>query len=569
MLQTLYIKDFALIDKLTVEFQNGFNIITGETGAGKSIILGAMGLLLGERASTESIRKGAKKTVIEGIFEVGKNESIAKLLDKNEIESDSELIVRREISAKGSSRAFLNDTPITLSILKEAGDYLIDLHGQHEHQSLLRSETHVNTLDEFGDYLDIISAFKSERKKLLAKYSELEKILKNESILKEKKELHEFQINEIDAVSPVEGEEEELEEKLIKLENSEKLTELSSTIYSGIYENENSVYDQLNTLRNYLDELSVIDKQFAEKLGECDSAIALVDDIAQYTLKYQDSIEADPHELENIRERLGAINLLKKKYGGSVKSLLEYRIKIGAEFHLAENYADKISEVKNEIEDIRSGLANMGKKLTKERKKNALEVQKLVVDYLADLGIPNAKFLVNFSSADADANEKCFVLLNDKKIRFNENGLDDVEFMISTNIGEDPKSLAKIASGGEISRIMLAMKSVLAKNEKLPLLVFDEIDTGVSGRIAQKVGVAMKSLASHHQIIAITHLPQIAGLADQHYFVEKGQQNGRVITVIRKLSQNERVTEVAKLLSGEEVSASTIESAKELIASGN
>jgi len=565
MIKALLIQDYALIEKIEVEFKSGLNIITGETGAGKTILIDAMSLLLGERASSDVIRKGAEKSVVEGIFEIDKNKRVKTFLSENELEELPELIIRREISSKGSNRCFVNDSPVALNIIKDLGDLLVDLHGQHEHQSLLRKETHINFLDGFGNNEELLRTYKwlyTSLNKLLA---ELREIKEKDSIHREKKDVLEFQIKEIDAVSPQLGEEEKLASELKILENSEKLLSLTNRIYDGLYESENSVQDSLSKIKNDLMELAMIDPSFDESSKECETALTLINDISDNIRKYKAKIEIEPQQVEATRERLSAINLLKKKYGGSVESLLELRKKIGEEFQVADNHSVNILILEKIIKAVRENASISAGKLSKERINISKKVKKEIELILGELGIPNAKIEVKISQHECEKGEENSLRINSKNYYYDSNGCDEVEFFISTNIGEELKPLIKVASGGEVSRIMLALKSVLAKSDKLPLLIFDEIDSGISGNIAQKVGQALNSLASFHQIIAITHLPQIAAFSDHHYAVEKRTMNERVVSSIRKLNDRDKVIEVAKLLSGEKVTDTSIKSAKELI----
>ena len=567
MLKSLQIQDYALIEQIFVEFGNGLNIITGETGAGKSILIDAMSLLLGERASSEVIRKSAQKTVVEGIFDVTDNQKVKDLLKINEIEFQPELIIRREISLKGSNRCFINDTPASLSLIKEIGNYIVDLHGQHEHQSLLRAETHLEMLDDFGSFKNELEEFARQKQKLISLITDLKNIREKEEVLKEKKELYSFQIKEIDSVSLAENEEEKLNDELKVLENSEKLLELTSQIYLNLYESDEAVYNLLVKIRNEINNLTMIDKSFIETGNECESAITILKDIAEFVRSYKEKIDLEPIHLEEVRERLSALNFIKRKYGGNIKSVLEYRGRIGEEYNLAENFSHKISELENEIKMVRESCGKIAAEISKKRKEISNKIKKEVINELNFLGIPNAQFDVNISQRGDESSEN-YITYNNKKYKFNNRGVDEAEFFISLNKGEDYKQLVKVASGGEISRIMLALKSVLAKNDKLPILIFDEIDTGVSGRIALKVGQSLKSLASFHQIIAITHLPQIAGLADHHFQVEKIQSRNRVISSIKKLNKDERIHEIARLLSGEEITTASLKTAKELMGKG-
>ena len=563
MLKTLNVKDYALIEQVDVEFDTGLNIITGETGAGKTILIDALSLLLGERASTEVVRKDADKSIVEGIFNVKGNKKVESLLKENEIDFSPQLIIRREISLKGSNRCFVNDTPVQLSLVKDLGDILVDLHGQHEHQSLLRTETHIEYLDSCGDTEDLLRTYKWLYKSLNNLIQELKELKEKEASLTEKKDLYEFQIKEIDAVSPEIDEEDTLENQLTVLENSERLQLLTSELYQALYESEGSVYDSLMKMKNEISELEKIDKAFIETNKEYESAVAIINEIAS-SLRNYSKIEFDLEKLESIRERLGAISLLKKKYGGSLKAVLEHRKKIGEEFSIAENYSGKIAELESKIKTVRENCGAAAEKLSAKRKETSKKIKKDIVELLKQVGIPNSKFEVEILNIPADDSED-FLLVKGKPYKFNSSGYDNVQFFISTNLGEDVKPLAKVASGGEVSRIMLSLKTVLAKTDKLPLLIFDEIDTGVSGHIAQKVGETIKLLAFRHQVIAITHLPQISAIADQHYVVEKTEVNKRVTSRIRKLNNTERVKEVAKLMSGKNITEASIKGAKELM----
>jgi DNA repair protein RecN (Recombination protein N) len=341
--------------------------------------------------------------------------------------------------------------------------------------------------------------------------------------------------------------------------------ELTSSIYNKLYEGDDSVNDSLGEIQEALEELQNIDKSFVEIGGEFETVLTLIGDISKFMRDYNSRIDVDPGRLEEMRERLRALSLLKKKYGGSVKLIIEHRKKLGDEYDLAENYSGSIDKLEKDIKDLRVKCGAAAAKLSTKRKEISKKVQKEIRDVLSYLGIPDSVFNVNMMRTEADVKKDDYILADGKAYKYDSSGIDGIEFFISTNAGEDPKPLAKVASGGEISRIMLGLKTILAKNDKLPLLIFDEIDTGVSGRIAQKVGQALKSLADFHQIISITHLPQIAGLADHHFAVEKSKRDGRVVSFIKKLNDDERVKEVAKLMSGEAVTDASLKGARELM----
>jgi DNA repair protein RecN (Recombination protein N) len=568
MLRTLFIKNFALIDQLDLEFGPGLNIITGETGAGKSIIIDALSLVLGERASTDMIRSGADKSVVEAVFNIAGNKRVKDLLKDMSIDSEDEIIVRREVNNRGQSRGFVNDTPVPIIQLKSLGDMLIDLHGQHEHQSLLRSETHIDLIDDFGGLDGLIKSFREKYSELSSLIDSLSELISRRDSLNEKKELYSFQIKEIDLIDPQPGELEKLESELKILQNAERLYEATTRLYQMLYETDSSVHDQLVIARNQLEDLSEIDPSFAELKDETETARAIVDEITHSLQNYSSRIEFDPQRLEEIRDRIGALTMLQKKYGGSIEAVISYRQKIGREFELAENFDDEISRLKSNVDAKRRDLSEIAERLSMKRREVAEHVSASITDILADIGIEKAKFEINIQNVvykNANPEMKPLVKLGNDFYETDVKGFDKVEFYVSTNVGEQPKPLARIVSGGEVSRIMLALKTILAKSDRLPVLVFDEIDTGISGRIAAKVGKSLKNLSSFHQIIAITHLPQIAGKADKHFLVEKGIKGKRAVTRVRCLSEDERIQEVARLLSGDDITRAGIEGAKELI----
>lgn len=563
MLTFLLIKDYALIKSLEINFGTGLNIITGETGAGKSIIIDAMNLLLGERASVELIRKGADKSIIEGAFDISGNKKVKSLLLANNLELHQTLTVRRELYQKGNNRCFVNDSLVPLSLLKEFGNILVDLHGQHEHQSLLRSDTHIDYLDEFCNNEKLLEEYFNQYKLLQRKIEELNSLHKNMENIRLRKDFVSFQINEISAVNPQPNEDEQITKELSLLESSEKRLELAAQLADLLYDAEDSARDKLSKAKLISEELSGIDsalKVIAEELG---NALTSVKESANSVRSYSASIEIDPEKLNEMRKRLSDIQLLKKKYGMSLSSLLDLYSKLNDELRLSENFEDDVTARKIEIEQIRKLAGEKAKLLTSARKKGAAKLEKSVLATLSELGIQNSVFKVEITGRkDGGAD---FIIVGNDNFGYTSKGIDDVEFYLSTNPGEDVKPLAKVASGGEVSRIMLALKTALAMNEKLPLLIFDEIDSGISGRIAQKVGAALKRLASSHQIISISHLPQIAAFREHHFLVEKMEDENRAVSSIRKLNEEDSIVEIAKLMGGDKITRANIRAAKELI----
>jgi len=574
MLRSLLIKNYTLIDELSAEFSGGLVILTGETGAGKSILVDAMGLILGERASVEVVRAGADRAIVEGVFGVRGNQRLARILREQELEAEAaELIVRREVSAKGQSRCFVNDSPVTLAVLKSVGEVLVDLHGQHEHQSLLRVENHVAMLDDFGGLDGMVAEYQGVLEKLRGLRREINALQKKEQQVKERQELSAFQLREIDAVAPVAGEEEELERELRILENAERLFATTAALYESLYEGERSVRDLLLVARNQLDAIAQIDERFAEAARECASAEAVVAELARFIQGYNAGVEFNPERLETIRERLGRLSLLKKKYGGTLEAVLSHRAGLAEDLSLAEHYDEILQARHAEAVAVRSECAALAERLSGKRHEVARKLDRAIVQELKKLGIEHGRFSTGIGrdelpGTDRDDSSLEAVPLGRTRVRLLERGIDRVEFAISTNLGEEERPLVQVASGGEVSRIMLALKSILAKADRLPVLVFDEIDVGVSGRIAQAVGRSLKQLSAFHQVIAITHLPQIAGLADEHFVVAKEERNGRTMTTVRKLTLEEQVHEVAKLMSGAQVTETGLAGARELMGLG-
>ncbi len=569
MLRTLYIRDYALIEELEVEFDSGLNILTGETGAGKSIIVGALKMILGERASTEVVRTGAKKAVIEGIFDEADVPKLRVLLDAKQIDIAPQMILRREITPS-HSRAFINDTPATLAVMREVAAHLIDLHGQHEHQSLLRIETHLELLDNFGSLGGLLADYQEKYRQVAGLIARRDELVARERQLHQQKELYAFQIQEIDEVDPQPEEEEVLEDERRVLENAEQLYQATAHLYEMLYASDGAVNDQLVVARNELQDLFRIDKVFESVFEEIKSAQIVVSEVAAFLQDYNARIAFNPERLEAIRVRLGELDRLKRKYGGTLEAVLDHRREIGEHYALAVDFEGAIARLDGEIRAAQEALSGAAQRLSAKRHEVAERIERAIVAELARLGMPNSQFEVRFArrkDADGWIHLPVAGRAAERYAAFAK-GMDQVEFFITTNVGEVLKPLARVVSGGEISRIMLALKTILAKSDRLPILVFDEIDIGISGPIAHKVGESMRYLAQYHQIISITHLPQIAALGDVHFSVEKVVEAGRTKTQIRRLEDAERAEQVATLLSGTEVTEATLESARELMAAG-
>jgi DNA repair protein RecN (Recombination protein N) len=561
MIKSLYIKDFALIDELDVQFEKGLNIMTGQTGAGKSIIIGALNMILGERADTEVIRQGAKKAIAEATIFVGENEELFELLEESAVEVSKELILRREIRQTGS-RAFINDTPVNISVLKEVGDQLVDLHGQHDHQMLLKEENHQGVIDQFDSVQPVLRAYRDEYKRMSELQKELRDLKRRERDLNEKMELYQFQVKELEAAELDAHEEEELESEMNLLDNAEDLDQKAAAISEIGNGDDVSLMELLNTIKMHLEDMARIEPEFQTYLEEVTTARISIQEAVQFAERYREGIEFNPKRLETLRQRQSELNRLQKKYQKDIPELLKYYNEIKAELNVAENFDLEIERIQKKIADQAEALKEKAIDLHEMRIKVGDQLSKDIADALKNLGIEHGRFQVSVEWMESESG---WIEIDGAPIDCTNDGCDEVTFYISTNKGESPKPLAKIASGGEISRVMLSLKSILAKEHHLPVMIFDEIDTGISGHISEKVGREMRKLSEYCQIVAITHQPQIASQAHKHYKVEKVEEGERTITKIVSLSDEEHIQEVAGLMSGEEITESALSSAKELI----
>jgi len=566
MLKQLFISNFALIESLEVHFTAGFNIITGETGAGKSIVVDALMLVLGERASSDLIREGAEKAIVEGHFSVAANIDINTLLEQQgyDIHTDS-IIIRRELTKKGQSRSFINDSPAPYHFVKTLGEKLVDFHGQHAHQSLFRTDEHLRLLDNLFSMSPLKKKYADEYSVLKKLITERKILLDEEYAVKAQMDFNKFQLQELTEINPRIHEFEELNRDLVKAENTEKIVELCNRVYDAAYEERNNARNSLLTIVSSLESLSEFDSNFSIYLDECKSALVALEESARFTQSYKHSIEFEPEKIEAIRERLVLLSRLKKKYG-SVEDAISVMETLQKELSDTVDFEQQILKLESDISSASKRVGEIAAKLSDEREKAAKVLAQEILELLANLGIMESNFEVKFFREKREFSyDDCTALLGKEFFTAYETGIEKAEFYISTNKGESLKSLAKTASGGEISRIMLALKTILAKSDRLPMLVFDEIDTGISGRIAQKVGKAMKDLAGFHQIIAITHMPQVAAFADTHIIVEKKTSESRTVVTARAVNADEHIYEVAKLLSGENVSDASLESARQLV----
>ena len=548
--------------------QAGFNIITGETGAGKSILINALLLLMGGRADYSIISKNKEKMIIEGLIKISRanKSAINKILKSNEIEAIEEdsIIIRRELYTKAYSRCFVNDTPVGTNELREIGDIIIDIHSQNEHQSLLKKEVHVELLDSYlikkegKKFRDKLESYKQDYDELLKNTAEHNNIKEKKSELDNKRNFLEFQLKEISEVNPLAKEDESLENELKTGENIEGIQQGMAAAYANLYDDSGSVIERIKIVERELGKIGEFNSDIQKILKDVNESSAALNEASRLLQSLMDNLSFDPARVEEIRERLYKLQFLKKKYGGSLDEVIKLRETLEGDLSLVDNFDEKIKELEEKIKETTESAYKKAVEVSKIRKEKSKTLETEVIGILNEVGFENAGFKVEVTPPLATPR-------GGGKHDLGTNGIDDIEFMVKINKGDEFTSLRKTASGGEVSRIMLAVKTVLADADKVDILVFDEIDTGISGRIAQKVGKVIKKLSDYHQVIAITHLAQIAALAEEHFEVSKETEGESTITKIRMLDKKEKVIEVAKLLSGEKVTDASIKSAKELI----
>ncbi len=538
MLIRLEVKNFALIEDVSLEFSAGLNVLTGETGAGKSILLGAIKLLLGDRAFTDNIRTGYKESFIQGIFLVKDNAAVLSELKSLGI-ADSEIIISREINHQGRNICRLNGIIVPLAVLKKIGQHIIDLHGQHEHQSLLDPGKHIEVLDVLcGEELFVL------KEGLGASYRDLQKIKKQiiDLSLDEKERLHrldlyDFQLREIDAACLKKGEEEALKRRLNFLNNAEKIIKLSFDAYNELTVSSSypCITDRTQGVVAFLSELSSLDDTLGEIQEQMVSAAEIMQDVARQLRSFGESIDLDTNEKADVEKRVEEINRLKVKYGNSIAEILNYASKVELEKEGLEAREEKINDLKLAEKKLGQEAAELAQKISKIRSEKSKKIATEVKKHLEQLSLQDAVFEVNFTAKKLD-----------------KSGCDSVEFFFSANQGEPAKSLQKIVSGGEMSRVMLALKSVLAEQQWIPTLVFDELDSGIGGKTVQFVGEKMLNISVQHQVICITHWPQIAALADTHFQIKKETIGNRTVTSVQYIDNASIVTEIARMLDGGE-----------------
>lgn len=560
MITYLRVKNLALIESVEVEFGPGLNVFTGETGAGKSILLGAVTLLLGGRASEVDIRTGEQSAYLEGVFDISHIRNVQLRLTKYGIPvEEGDLFVRREIHHHGRNRIFLNATPCPLSVLVDIGDMLVDVHGQHQHQSLLRPESHLEIVDSFKEVEPVRKKYTTVFETWSKAVSEYHKLIKKEKEYKERRDMIAYRAQEISEAGVDIDEDKKLERELEKLESSEKRLELSSRISQSLSESHTSALNILRECARNARTLAKLDQEMEEQAALLDNAFVEINEAARGYAEYSSRIDYTPERIEEINERLSVLSRLKKKYGGSLEDVLSI-------FDEAEKELQRINDIGREKEEAYeqcrialSRLAEHAEELSKMRKKIIKNLNRQITKSLKELGMESGRFEVSVTSREsADGVE-----IKGRKIVFDFTGTDKIEMMISPNQGEPLRPLAKIASGGEISRVMLAIKSFIAESDRVSTLIFDEIDSGIGGLVAKRVAGALEKLSSTHQILCVTHLPLIAAKAHNHFVVDKKIEKGRTRTIISKIESQERIEEIARMM-GDRKDA-TMQHARDLI----
>ena len=568
MIEELHIRNVALIDELQLEFSSGLNVFTGETGAGKSVILNAVGLALGERSTSGIVRDGATKAKIQiavapppdnPLWDSFSGSEFADILNAEET-----LVLSRQINANGRSRCHTNGQLVSLTFLSAIGDLLVDIHGQHAHQSLFRSETHLNLLDTFGRHEALKSDMRKKYDELHATQSQLADFSQRLREATREKDLLEFHLEELDAAQLQEEEEETLLTERHLLSNAETLFESANQLYEQLYGgdlSESSTLDGLKTAGRTISKLCELDSSLSELNTRFESTLYELEDIAYQIRDYRDGVEFNPHRLGEVEERLDLIYRLKRKYGDSISEILAYQAEASQKLEEIQVGSERIEALEDQIHLITQGAQKLAIELSEKRRKTATQLEALIECELQTLGMERAVFQILVSPIESVEGP---LEIEGKRYELRADGMDEIEFFISPNVGSEPKPLTKIASGGEISRVMLALKTVLAQIDPIPTMIYDEIDAGIGGHTADIVGQKLKELSRFRQVFCITHLPQIARFADQHYRVEKGVEGNRTTITAKQLTPEERIEEMARMHGGE-TTVTTLAHARELL----
>jgi DNA repair protein RecN (Recombination protein N) len=557
MLLELVVENYAVFERVRVRFERGLNLLTGETGSGKSIVVDALGLLFGERASQDAVRTGAARARISGLFEAPREAAFQKLLESAGIEAeDGEILLEREVSAEGKSRAFAASRPVTVALLRDMAPFLGDIHGQHDQQMLFSPSTQLELLDAFAESGPALAPLSETYRQWRAITTELADLDRGEQEKLRLLDLWSFQRKEIEAVAPKPGEEAGLEQERRVLQNTARLEEAAATAYAALYDAPDSALAQLRTALRRLEELLRIDPRLTSARDSLGGAVISLEEASYAVRDYLSHLEANPARLEELESRLAALERLRRKYGGTAEEILAFLAHVRAEIESVETAGERKTALARERDRLAADYRKAAEALTTRRTDAARKLEKKVEAELASLAMERTRFQVVFDTAE-----------------WSETGADAVRFLVSPNLGEEPRPLEKVASGGEISRIALALKTCVASSGRRTrgtsvTLVFDEVDAGVGGRAAETVGRRLKQLAASCQVLCVTHLPQIAGFADHHLYVRKKESAGRTLAEIEPLTGDARTREIGRMLSGERLTPEALKHAEQLLKTG-
>ena len=552
MLLEISIKNFAIIESISLNFEKGMTVLTGETGAGKSIIIDAMNMMLGARATTEVIRHGAPKAEIEGLFSIESNRALEEIFDEQGLELSDEIIIRREILQNGRSISRVNGQMVNLSVLRTIGQQLVDIHGQHDQEELMRPHRHIQMLDEFGDtsFFELKEAYQMSFDNYRRMRKKVLDIKKNQQEHKARIEMLEFQMAEIEAANLKAGEDVTLNQERDRLLNHKHIADTLTNAYSMLDNEEFSSLANVRSAMNDMESLEEFDPEYREISGTLSESYYVLEDITKRLESIIDDLDFDGNRLMQVESRLDLIHTITRKYGGSVDDVLEYFAKITDEYNLLTGNNLSSEDMEIELKKLEKNLVDLAGQVAQARHKIAQDLEAEIKQELQDLYMEKAQFQVRFSQG-----------------KFSREGNESVEFYISTNPGEDFKPLVKVASGGELSRLMLAIKSAFSRKEGKTSIVFDEVDTGVSGRVAQAIAQKIHKIGQHGQVLAISHLPQVIAIADYQFFIEKISNEHSTVSTVHLLTVEERIEEVAKMLAGENVTEAALNQARELLQS--
>ena len=567
MLRELSIRNFAIIDDLQISFSEGLAILSGETGAGKSIIINAVNLLLGSRATAKLIRTGYETAELEALFQIKKQSPIGKIMKDSGYNPEEGLLIRRIISRKDRHRIYINGRLTTIGILNLITENLASISGQHAHQGLLKEDQQLAIIDQFG-------GLTAAREKVSRCFHEIVPMIRKLNDLKHKRDrqaehiqLLEFQQKEIRQASVTLGEDTALEQERTRLQNSEALFQAVQGGIEMLYDSQGAVVEGLLAVKKDLDKASTIDPLLAPKAERIAEAAFHLEDIADELRRYLKNIQMDESGLDTVEARLDTLVKLKRKYGGSLEAVLLRLESIDHELSEMENLSEDIADTEKKLFELHGKLTELTHKLSRDRKKTAKTLAQKVEKELTSLKMPHTKFKISFRTLPADEDADPYLTIEEQTVF--ETGIDQATFRIAPNVGEPLKPLSSIVSGGELSRVVLALKAILAETEAVEAIVFDEVDAGIGGSVAEVVGKKLSSLARHHQVICITHLPQIAKFGDHHFRISKRVSDGRTSTTIKRLSETERVKEIARMLGGEKITRATLDHAHEMLDNRN